>query len=199
MEYPRLPIKLYKKKVLTQEDVEDLVSFYAEYKNIRLTARKFHVSRHTVKYHTDPEYKERKNKYTAELNNKKYHGDEERKKNVKKSAAKSLARRRKIVPNMKKWERQKAKNYRERKKREDIEGWKAKKKAENQKAYQKRKIKKILNPKKNSNIRQHYNRWQVYLNVNKQKLFKSFATRHEAEKWCADMRKIQIKKAEGMT
>lgn len=140
MEYPRLPLKFYKKKILTQEDIEDIISFYAEYKNIRLTARKFHVSRHTVKYHTDPEYKARKNKYTADLNKKKYHSNEERKNNIKKSSAKSLTRRRKIFPDLKKWERQKAKNYRERKKKEDPEGYRNKKKIENRKTYLKRKI-----------------------------------------------------------
>ena len=86
MKYPRLPREKYNKKILLPSEIKQLRDFFEEYQNIRLTARTFNVSRHTVKYHTDEKYKKRKSAYSSERNYNKYHKDDEYRDMFKKRA-----------------------------------------------------------------------------------------------------------------
>lgn len=84
MKYPKLPKEQYNKKILTESEVKNLQVFYKSNKNIRLTARKFGVSRHTVKYHTNPEFKDRELKASHARKFQKYHSDPEYREHIKK-------------------------------------------------------------------------------------------------------------------
>lgn len=83
MKYPKLPKEQYSKKILTDQQVVAIQYFYKICKNIRLTARHFGVARHTVKYHTNPEFKERELNASHVRKYKKYHSDQKYRDNIK--------------------------------------------------------------------------------------------------------------------
>lgn len=109
MKYPRLPKEKWDKKVILDSQVKEIQAFFAVHKNIRLTARTFGISRHTVKYHTDEKFKEKENTDSNIRKHNKYHSSPEYREHVKKLVVENQKSLRKRNPALMKYgvERQK--------------------------------------------------------------------------------------------